>query len=89
MRYFAVVALLMAVSSQAATVNDIDSDRIEFVIGNIVFVTLHEFSHLIIEDFDIPVLGNGEDAADTLAAISLIHMARHTRNGISDLLPCC
>jgi hypothetical protein len=66
----------MAVSSQAATANDIDSDRIEFVIGNVVFVTLHEFSHLIIEDFDIPVLGNGEDAADTLAAISLIHMDR-------------
>jgi hypothetical protein len=66
----------MAVSSQAATVNNIDSDRIEFVIGNIVFVALHEFSHLIIEDFDIPVLGNGEDAADTLAAISLIHMDR-------------
>ena len=28
-------------------------DRIEFVVGNIVFVTLHELSHLVVEDFDL------------------------------------
>ena len=53
-----------------------ESDRIEFVASNIVFVMLHEFSHLIIEDFDVPVLGNSEDAADTLAAVSLIRADR-------------
>jgi hypothetical protein len=76
MRYFVIVAVLMAVSSPATTIVDTDPDRIEFVIGNVVFVTLHEFSHLIIEDFGIPILGNGEDAADTLAAVSLIQLDR-------------
>ena len=55
---------------------ELDPDRIEFVVGNIVFVMLHELSHLVIEDFDVPVLGNGEDAADTLAAVTLIRLDR-------------
>jgi len=76
MKYFAIITLLIAVKSPAATVTDIDPDRVEFVLGNVAFVILHEFSHLIIDDFQIPVLGNGEDAADTLAAISLIQMDR-------------
>ncbi len=73
-KYIAVAFLLIA-ASPLATADD-DADRIEFVIGNIVFVMLHEFSHLIIQDFDVPVLGNGEDAADTLAAVTLIRVDR-------------
>ncbi len=74
MKYLAVAFLLIAASPVA--VADDDADRIEFVIGNIVFVMLHELSHLVIEDFDVPVLGNGEDAADTLAAVTLIRLDR-------------
>ncbi len=50
----------------------------DFVLGNIVFALLHEFAHAVIEEHDIPVLGNSEDAADTLAAITMIRrdMAR-------------
>jgi len=69
--------LLFAVLPQAiADENSDEPDRIEFVVGNLVFVMLHEFSHLIIEDFDVPVLGNSEDAADTLAAVTLIQADR-------------
>ena len=46
-------------------------NRIECVVGNVVFVMLHEFSYLIIEDFDVPVLGNSEEAADSVEAGSL------------------
>ncbi len=74
MKYLAVAFLLVAASPVA--VADSDADRIEFVIGNVVFVMLHEFSHLIIQDFDVPVLGNSEDAADSLAAVTLIRMDR-------------
>ncbi len=45
---------------------------IDFVVGNSVFVLLHEFGHVVIRDFDIPILGLEENAADTLAAVGLI-----------------
>jgi len=64
---------------------DVDNDvfyRIEFVLGNVAYVTLHELAHVVIEDFDIPVLGNSEDAADTLAIVSLIREDReHPEQG--------
>jgi len=71
-------ALLLIVSSSPVCAGDdvSESDRIDFVVGNIVFVLLHEFSHLIIQDFEVPVLGNSEDAADTLAAVTLIRADR-------------
>ena len=76
-KFFTIAFLLIAASPPAIANDDAyESDRIEFVAGNIVFVMLHEFSHLIIEDFDVPVLGNSEDAADTLAAVSLIRADR-------------
>jgi hypothetical protein len=68
--------LLIAALPLAIADDPYESDRIEFVVGNVVFVMLHEFSHLIIEDFDVPVLGNSEDAADSLAAVTLIRADR-------------
>jgi hypothetical protein len=68
--------LTAALSLANADDNTEEADRIEFVVGNVVFVTLHEFAHLIIEDFDVPVLGNSEDAADSIAAVTLIQADR-------------
>jgi hypothetical protein len=68
--------LFLTGSSALADDPELDPDRIEFVIGNATFVALHEFAHAVIEDFEVPVLGNGEDAADTLAAVSLIRRDR-------------
>lgn len=48
------------------------AEREEFVAGNAYFVLLHEFAHVIVHDFAVPILGNEEDAADTLAATTLI-----------------
>jgi hypothetical protein len=45
---------------------------IDFILGNSVFILLHEFGHVLIRDFDIPILGLEESAADTLAAVALI-----------------
>ena len=70
------ILFIFPVSARAVETVGPDDYRSEFVVGNIVFVLLHEFGHLIIDDFDIPVLGNNEDAADTLAAISLIRLDR-------------
>jgi len=74
LKYLALVCLLIGASPLVAA--DDDVDRIEFVVGNIVFVMLHELAHVVIEDFDIPVLGNSEDAADSLAAVALIRRDR-------------
>lgn len=77
LNYFAVALLLIAaLPLPAADDVEYDPDRIEFVFGNVVFVTLHEIAHIVIEDFDVPVLGNNEDAADSLAAVQLIRLDR-------------
>ncbi len=75
--YFSVALLLIAASPLSAADDfEHDPDRIEFVFGDVVFVILHEIAHVVIQDLDIPVLGNTEDAADTLAAGHLISLDR-------------
>ena len=78
MRWKIIAALLLlAAGAQAIAEDTIEDEYVtEFVAGNLVFILLHEFAHLIIEDFDVPVLGNNEDAADTLAAVALIRLDR-------------
>src|SRR6202044_2048264 len=44
----------------------------EFVIGNSLFVVLHELAHATTNQLKIPVLGRKEDAADMFAATRLI-----------------
>jgi Putative metallopeptidase len=49
-------------------------DLAEFVSGNMLFVLLHELAHAAISEFDLPVLGKEEDAADAFASLTLIHI---------------
>jgi hypothetical protein len=46
----------------------------EFVSGNMLFVLLHELGHAAIGELDLPVLGKEEDAADSFASLTLIHI---------------
>jgi hypothetical protein len=46
----------------------------EFVSGNMLFVLLHELGHAAIGELDLPVLGREEDAADSFASLTLIHI---------------
>jgi len=46
----------------------------EFVSGNMLFVLLHELAHAAIAELDLPVLGREEDAADSFASLTLIHI---------------
>lgn len=46
--------------------------QLEFVISNTIFALLHEFGHVIIRDFGVPLLGMEEDSADTLAALIML-----------------
>jgi hypothetical protein len=44
----------------------------EFVVGNMLFVLLHEIAHAAISDMKLPVLGKQEDAADSYAVMRLL-----------------
>jgi hypothetical protein len=44
-----------------------------FAIGSVeAFILEHEFGHALIANFDLPVLGKEEDAADTIATVLLL-----------------
>jgi hypothetical protein len=70
-----------AASSGVATPNLSETPTLSpadrsFVLGNVGFALLHEFGHVVIRTFDIPLLGLEENSADTLAAVSLILLDR-------------
>jgi hypothetical protein len=56
----------------------------EFVIGNTLFVMLHELGHAATNQLKIPVLGRKEDAADMFAATRLIKFNNDFTDGVLD-----
>jgi hypothetical protein len=46
----------------------------EFIVGNMLFVMMHETAHAAITQMGLPVLGRMEDAADSFAALRLIRI---------------
>ncbi len=70
--FFSAPILIHAQDSEPAPDEASQLAAIDFVVGNAVFILLHEFGHVVIRDFDIPILGLEENAADTLAAVGLI-----------------
>jgi hypothetical protein len=47
-------------------------DRVEFVVGNTIFILLHELGHVHFSEMHLPVLGREEDEADTFATLTLL-----------------
>jgi hypothetical protein len=43
-----------------------------FVVGNLLFVLVHELGHAVISQLNLPVLGREEDAADSFATLSML-----------------
>ena len=48
------------------------TEGIEFVFGNAIFVLFHEAGHMLISELGLPVLGKEEDAVDSLSSIMLL-----------------
>jgi Putative metallopeptidase len=44
---------------------------VEFVFGNILFVSAHELGHGVLAEFELPNLGHDEDAADNFAILTI------------------
>jgi hypothetical protein len=47
---------------------------IEFIIGNMLFVTAHEVGHGVLAEMDIPNVGRDEDAADAFAILTALKL---------------
>jgi hypothetical protein len=47
-------------------------DRVEFIVGNTLFILAHEMGHVLIHELKLPILGREEDAADTFAALTML-----------------
>lgn len=60
--------LLAAAPGLAATTEE----RTRFVTGNLEFLLIHELGHLVIAEYQVPVLGPEEVAADYVAIAALI-----------------
>lgn len=73
------LALLKSVAAADAPVyraKGLDTPTINFVLGNVEFMLLHELAHVVIGELKVPVLGPEEAAADYLAATALLNTAR-------------
>ncbi len=51
---------------------------VEFAFNNSLFFMFHEAGHMLISEFDLPVLGREEDAADSLSSLLLLEMDDET-----------
>ncbi|HZP19920.1 MAG TPA: DUF4344 domain-containing metallopeptidase [Bauldia sp.] len=69
-------AALLALAASAAVGADDDADNraraAEFALNHSTMVLYHEIGHLFVGEFGLPVLGKGEDAADSLATVFLL-----------------
>src|SRR5437588_9646873 len=57
-------------------------DLADFVVGNMLFVLLHEMAHVHVTEMGLPVLGREEDAADAFATLALIKMGSEFSHGV-------
>jgi Putative metallopeptidase len=57
-------------------------DMAEFVVGNMLFVLLHEMAHVHVTEMGLPVLGREEDAADLFATLALLKMGSAFSHGV-------
>ena len=51
---------------------DAQTQADNFAIGNAIWILYHEVGHLLINEFQLPVLGREEDAADHLATVVML-----------------
>jgi hypothetical protein len=47
---------------------------VEFVVGNLLFATVHELGHAVISDLELPTLSGAEQAADDFAALTALEL---------------
>ena len=75
----AAVAVLLAVGGAGAQTGRgsgrADPAVLDFVVGNVEFLLIHEIAHFLIDEKNIPIIGPEEDAADYIATLALLREA--------------
>jgi len=64
--------LVLGLGSPPARAGEVDEDAMDFAMHDAVYTTFHEVGHMFVSEFELPVLGKEEDAADALAAVQLL-----------------
>ncbi|BCW87949.1 hypothetical protein sos41_10810 [Alphaproteobacteria bacterium SO-S41] len=59
-------------------------EKATFFVGNIAWLTMHEFGHMAVSEFNLPVLGREEDGADSFATINMI--AEDSDPGLEEMI---
>jgi hypothetical protein len=52
-----------------------DPAVLDFVVGNVEYLLVHEIAHFLIDEKNIPIIGPEEDAADYIATLALLREA--------------
>lgn len=68
------VLLLLCAQLAFAAPETLTPNVARFVLANAEFTVMHEMGHVLIAEYDLPVLGREEDAADQLGFILLFHL---------------
>ena len=69
--------LVLGLGSPPARAGEVDEDAMDFAMHDAVYTTFHEVGHMFVSEFELPVLGKEEDAADNMASYTLLQ--KHTR----------
>lgn len=70
LKRFAIGALLALPMSTAALAQEVTADT--FAVNNAYSALYHEFGHLFVDQFKLPILGNEEYVADAMATLMLL-----------------
>ncbi len=75
----AILAMTASYLCQPATAvraAELTAEQIEegqrFVVNNAIFILFHEAGHMLVSEFNLPVLGREEDAVDALSSVLLL-----------------
>lgn len=75
-RAFIAIAALLALAAPALPASKLSDRQVrqaqEFALNNSLFILYHEVAHLLFDQLNVPVLGKEEDAADNMAAYTMI-----------------
>src|SRR3954469_1446355 len=77
--------LAMSNAAVAALDPQLRDQLIEFIIGNTLFTLTHELGHAVISEFQLPVIGREEDAADALPTLALLHVGSAFAHRVRDV----
>lgn len=69
-------AAMLSMPSDKLEAQELTDEQIEegqrFVVNNAIFILFHEAGHMLVSEFNLPVLGREEDAVDALSSVLLL-----------------